>query len=176
MLNPSYVPSSMILFSIALSAEWWHPDDPISWITIGIAVLTVSVLVGWCVWTTRDRTKYWWFQADPNQASFVNDQPEGKACDGKVPRCPLLTKGITHLVHALFHKLNVSHSVGGSNLSVHDVEMRPRGEDTRAYQQRGDANCANRSPVIINIQRPTLPPDGTCVPPPGSSADVTSER
>lgn len=164
----------MILFFVAISAGWWHSGDLMSWITTGIATFAVSGLVGWCIWTTRDRTKYWWFQADPDQVSFVNNGPEGEARDGRVSRYLLLTKGITHVVHALFHKPNGSRSVGGSNLSVQDFEMSPwptgessdvPDEGTRAYQQHGDANCANRSPLIINVQKPTLPFDVSILPP-----------
>lgn len=164
----------MILFFVAISAGWWHSGDLMSWITTGIATFAVSGLVGWCIWTTRDRTKYWWFQADPDQVSFVNNGPEGEARDGRVSRYLLLTKGITHVVHALFHKPNGSCSVGGSNLSVQDFEMSPwptgessdvPDEGTRAYQQHGDANCANRSPLIINVQKPTLPFDVSILPP-----------
>ncbi|KAI6043910.1 hypothetical protein EDC04DRAFT_3106740 [Pisolithus marmoratus] len=57
----------MILFFVALSAEWWNPGNLTSWVTIGTAMFVTLCLVGWCMWTARNRMGYWWFQADPTQ-------------------------------------------------------------------------------------------------------------
>ncbi|KAI6116134.1 hypothetical protein F5141DRAFT_648567 [Pisolithus sp. B1] len=66
----------MLLFFIALSAEWWNPGDLLSWVIIGMAMCFTSLLVGWCMWTARNRVEYWWFQADPNQPC-ADDNHEG---------------------------------------------------------------------------------------------------
>lgn len=64
----------MILFFIALSAEWWNPGNLTSWVIVGIAMLVTLLLVGWCTWTSRDRVGYWWFQADPAQPCADDDR------------------------------------------------------------------------------------------------------
>ena len=57
----------MILFLVALSAEWWHPGDLVSWVSIGAVMVVIFTLSGWCIWTVRERSLHWWFQADPVQ-------------------------------------------------------------------------------------------------------------
>ena len=120
----------MIFFFISLSAEWWRKGDLVSWVSIGTVMFAMFVLVGWCIWTARDRTKYWWFQVDLSQASLINDQPEDNHRT-VWPRLHLI-KRITHLVSAVRHSVR-------RNGSVQDVEM------------------PNRSSVIINIRQPRLP-------------------
>jgi len=170
----------MIFFFISLSAEWWHKGNLLSWISIGTAMFAVIVLVGWCIWTARDRREYWWFQADPGPALLVNDQPKDDH-ETVEPRRPLI-KRIIHFISAVLNKLNECHSARQRNGSVQDAEMQPvmptgecsdlPGEDTGAYQQHGDTNFANRSPVVINIRQPTLPSGDVCTSPSCSSADV----
>ncbi|KAG6329920.1 hypothetical protein ID866_9169 [Astraeus odoratus] len=46
----------MILFFIALSAEWWDPGDIVSWVIVGTAMAAVFIVVVRCLWAERDRT------------------------------------------------------------------------------------------------------------------------
>ena len=173
MLNLS---SSMILFFVALSAEWWHPGNLVSWVVIGTATVTVSILIGWCIWTARDRSDYWWFQADPGQASLVDNQTKDEERRDDRYR-PL--HGITSFASALFHKLNINYSAERSNGT--DVEMsleRPAGNNSdvpSAYGQHRDTSChVELGQVTVNIRQPTPPSDDP--PFPASFLHVTPAR
>ncbi|KAL4071433.1 hypothetical protein V8B97DRAFT_469435 [Scleroderma yunnanense] len=181
----------MILFFIALSAEWWHPGNLVSWISIGMAMVIVFLVIGWCIWTARDRSQKLWFETDPDQVSFINGQPEDQdGCRGNVPSHPL--RRVIHYISSLFNTRNGCGLDGNNNGLVEEIGMRPVSvaaltggsldgpeDDTRTdQQQRESANSRASSPVAINIRQPTLLPDSDVhTPLPCSSAGaVTPER
>ncbi|KAL4071432.1 hypothetical protein V8B97DRAFT_1917629 [Scleroderma yunnanense] len=115
----------MILFFVALSAEWWNLGGLVSWIAIGIATLAICVLVGWCIWMARDRTQHWFFTVDLYQASLVNDQPEDQGeYIGRRPSHPWLIMRIPHYVSSIFGSQNGRHSEGNNNEYVEEIAMR----------------------------------------------------
>ncbi|KAL4079412.1 hypothetical protein J3A83DRAFT_4209451 [Scleroderma citrinum] len=178
----------MILFFVALSAEWWHPGDLVSWITIGIATFFVFILVAWCIWTARDRSQHWWFEADPSRVALVDDQPEDRdGCDGEVAPHALLTKRIARFISSFFNTRNRCRSVESNNEPVQEVGMHlsvmaPTGhrsldapdDSSRTSRQHESADNRTSCPVAINIRQATLLSDDICTPLPRSSADVTS--
>ena len=39
-------------------------------------MLMVALLVAWCIWTTRDQCKFWWFQPDPRQVEYLEPEED----------------------------------------------------------------------------------------------------
>ncbi|KIJ07799.1 hypothetical protein PAXINDRAFT_139695 [Paxillus involutus ATCC 200175] len=61
---------AMVLFFIAFVSEWCGPGDISSWTSVGSFMFLVTLLVAWCIWTSREQTDYWWFQPDPDQVEL----------------------------------------------------------------------------------------------------------
>ena len=171
----------MVLFFVALTAEWWHPGDLVSWVSIGMAMVVIFTLTGWCIWTARDRSPHWWFQADPSQPSptVIQDQDQGES-EMDVSYRSWLMKRIHRLVSTWFKPLEEDRSAKSEKGSMQELDTRhisvslPNGNlpdghaeglqlhvpdgDTRVHR---DTHSGSSSPVAINIRQPTLLPDST---------------
>ncbi|KAF8842889.1 hypothetical protein BDN67DRAFT_898259, partial [Paxillus ammoniavirescens] len=69
---------AMVLFFIAFVSEWCGPGDISSWTSVGSFMFLVTLLVAWCIWTSREQTGYWWFQPDPDQVELQDLEEDDK--------------------------------------------------------------------------------------------------
>ncbi|KAG6333219.1 hypothetical protein ID866_5874 [Astraeus odoratus] len=156
----------MVLFFTALSAEWWNPGDLVSWVTIGTASSAVFILVGWCIWTARDKTHHWWFQPDAEPPS-VSDSHEG--CQNELGS---LWSKMFHYIAKLLKTMGDHCSIFNEKGSVDEVNLHgatapptglprvaPNG-DAIIDGENGDAASVASSPVVITVRRPTLLSNG----------------
>ena len=104
----------MVLFFVALSAEWWNPHVA-SLVPISTSTIVVFSLVGWCIWTARDRTRHRWFQVDPDQSphNIVQDDQQGEG-GVKASFHSLLMKRI-HYFASTYLKTKEHHSTTNDN-------------------------------------------------------------
>ncbi|KAF9223223.1 hypothetical protein BS17DRAFT_781512 [Gyrodon lividus] len=71
----------MVLFFVAFVSEWCRPDDVVSWTSVGSFMFIVALLVAGSIWTSRERTGYWWFEPDPDQVEFDDvEEDNGPSC------------------------------------------------------------------------------------------------
>lgn len=164
----------MILFFVALSAEWWHPGDLVSWVSVGMATVVIFTLAGWCIWTARDRSSHWWFQEDPLQPSLtvVQDQDQTKS---EVSYRSWLTKRTYRFVSTWFKTLEEDRSAKSERGSMQELDMRhisvslPNGNLPNGHSQglqvhvpggdarvHRDTDSASSSPVGISVRQATL--------------------
>ncbi|KAG9313440.1 hypothetical protein JVU11DRAFT_5762 [Chiua virens] len=70
----------MIFFFVASSIQWLYPGDTGWRGGAGAFILVVMLSIAWCIWTTRDRCHYWWFQSDPKHVTTEGlDRDEGSS-------------------------------------------------------------------------------------------------
>ena len=164
----------MVLFFVALSAEWCNRHVA-SWVAIGTSIVVVFSLVGWCIWTARDRRRHWWFQVDPDQQSPCNDiqdQHQGEG-DAKASLHSLLMKPIRCFFPAYLktkecdfttdekepaEELHTRHSHLGLNPNGDAEELHVR--VANEVMEERNTHSASSSPVIVTVRQPTLLPDG----------------
>ena len=164
----------MVLFFVALSAEWCNRHVA-SWVAIGTSIVVVFSLVGWCIWTARDRTRHWWFQAEPDQSprNVIQDQHQGEG-DVKESLHSLLMKRIPVFFSAYLktkehdfttdekkpaeelHTRHCSHLGLNPNGDAEDLHVRVADE----VMEERNTHSASSSPVIFTVRQPTLLPDG----------------
>ena len=121
----------MFLFFAAFAVQWCYPGNMPSRASVGAFMLVVALMVAWCTWTARDRSDFWWFQPDPNQAE--NEALEGEEGDGELslhtscfgffrrftaPVIPkLMTQSLPGESHAMQHRGSL-HDVLGPRSNV----------------------------------------------------------
>ncbi|KAG9313442.1 hypothetical protein JVU11DRAFT_5764 [Chiua virens] len=102
-LPHSFLMWGMILFFAAFSVQWFYPGN-MTWRSgAGAFMLVVILLITLCIWTTRDRCHYWWFQPDPKTKVI---EAEGEGAD-QVPSFRIA--GVSYLLHwltTLFSRLS----------------------------------------------------------------------
>ncbi|KAF9234256.1 hypothetical protein BU15DRAFT_65865 [Melanogaster broomeanus] len=66
---------AMVLFFAAFVSEWCGGSrDTKSLTSVGAFMFLVASLVAWCIWTSREQTEYWWFEADPEQVELCDHE------------------------------------------------------------------------------------------------------
>ncbi|KAG9313443.1 hypothetical protein JVU11DRAFT_5765 [Chiua virens] len=85
---------SIVLFITTFAVEWCYSGDATARACIGAFMLIIALLVAGCIWTTRVRSDFWWFQPDPEQPEMV---PESEK---NVPEENIIETGL-HAIMAL---------------------------------------------------------------------------
>ncbi|KIJ61555.1 hypothetical protein HYDPIDRAFT_96423, partial [Hydnomerulius pinastri MD-312] len=144
----------MVLFFAAFSAEWCGPGDVASWVSVGAFMFGICILVAWCIWTSRERTPFWWFEPDPAQVSLEDFPEEGDDGASFLSKKGFLSRFIG------FPSLQKSRG-SGFDLESHSMEQiqpeptSPHVEPPDSTQDE-DADSEASSPVAIAIRRPTM--------------------
>ncbi|KIJ09102.1 hypothetical protein PAXINDRAFT_172628 [Paxillus involutus ATCC 200175] len=81
---------AMVLFFVAFVSEWSGPANVSSWTSVGSFIFIVTLLVAWCIWTSREQTGYWWFQPDPDQVELEDLEEDDGA--SYIPRFGFLRR------------------------------------------------------------------------------------
>lgn len=69
----------MVLFFAAIAVNLFIPGSSVSRACVGGFMFAAASLVVWCMWATKERTQFWWFQPDPDQVEL--DETEEYADD-----------------------------------------------------------------------------------------------
>ena len=72
----------MCLFFAAFATQWCYPDSTMLRASAGAVMLIIALLVALCIWITRDRYTFWWFQPDPDQVEHeeIEEDKETASC------------------------------------------------------------------------------------------------